>query len=159
VQRDRRSGGGTLTTMLGHKTRQRVGDLRVTRWRDEVKQSVNPVVPEPWVSLDTRLLCEDTIILSFEVRRDLGKAEPVSIYSRTPTKAVNNMLGRRVITSRNTHQCSLSMPSPNPGVSTMVNAILTPSSSSSTLTGLIRMPSSRWAWVAACAMRDGSGEE
>jgi hypothetical protein len=79
--------------MLGHSTRHRVGDLRVTRWRDEVKQSVNPVVPEPWVSLDTRLLCEDTTILSFEVRRDLAKAEPVSIYSRTPNESGEQYAG------------------------------------------------------------------
>lgn len=43
------------------------------------------------------------------------------------------------------HQYSLSMLSPNPGVSTMVRPMRMPSSSSSTLTGLILIPPSMWA--------------
>ena len=58
-----------------------------------------------------------------------------------------------------TYQNSLSTPSPNPGVSTIVNAILTPSSSSSTCIGLIRIPGSMCAFSAACRTAEGSRGE
>jgi hypothetical protein len=43
----------------------------MTSWGDEVEHSVYTVVPESWVTLDTRLFGQDVVILSLEVANDL----------------------------------------------------------------------------------------
>ena len=42
--------------------------------RDKVEESVNAVVPESRVTLDTRLLSQDIVILALEVANNLGEA-------------------------------------------------------------------------------------
>lgn len=51
-----------------------VSHLPVARWSDEVEHSMNTVVPEPRVTLDTGLFRENVIILSLEVAHDLREA-------------------------------------------------------------------------------------
>jgi hypothetical protein len=46
----------------------------VTRRGDKVEQSVDTVVPEPGVTLDTGLLSKNIVVLSLEVALNLGKA-------------------------------------------------------------------------------------
>ena len=41
---------------------------------DEVEQSMDTIVTESRVTLDTRLLCENVIVLSLEVPNDFTKA-------------------------------------------------------------------------------------
>lgn len=52
--------------------------LRVTGRRDEVEQRVNSVIPEPRISLDSRLFSENVVVLSFEIARDFLEAAVVS---------------------------------------------------------------------------------
>ena len=86
--------------------------------RDEVEQSVNSVVTEAGITLDTRLFGQDIVVLTFKVSNNFLKA--------------NNLVKRKVPRGHtDTNANSLSMLSPKPGVSTMVRAIRTPSSSSS----------------------------
>ena len=85
---------------------------------DEVKQSVHSVVPEPGITLDTRLLSQNVVVLALEVANDFLE----------PESEIRTRSGKM---ERNTNSNSLSMLSPNPGVSTMVSAMRTPSSSSS----------------------------
>ncbi len=47
----------------------------MTRRRDEVKQGMNTIVPESGITLDARFLCQDIIVLMFEVAHDLREAE------------------------------------------------------------------------------------
>ena len=42
--------------------------------RDKVEEGMNTVVPEPGVTLDTRLLGQDVVVLSLEVANNLGEA-------------------------------------------------------------------------------------
>ena len=42
---------------------------------DEVEQSMNTIILEPWITLDSRLFSKDIIILTLEVLDNLGKAE------------------------------------------------------------------------------------
>ena len=42
--------------------------------RDEVKQDVYAVVAESGVTLDTRLLCQNVVVLALEVANDFAKA-------------------------------------------------------------------------------------
>ncbi len=44
-------------------------------WRDEVEHGVDAVVPEAGVTLDTRLLRQNVVILSLEEANDLREAE------------------------------------------------------------------------------------
>jgi len=121
-------------------------NVRMTSRGDEVQQSVNSVIPETRVTLDARLLSKDVIILTFEVTNNF--LESATRMRKEPGVWVKGMYAN-----------SLSMLSPKPGVSTIVRAIRTPSSSSSgssqetrktermkkyvpILTGLIRIPSS-----------------
>jgi len=98
--------------------------LRVPGRLDKVEQSVNSIIPESGVSLDPRLFSQDIIILSLKICSNLLETD----VSTIPLVS--------------THQCSLSIPSPKPGVSTIVKAILAPSSSNSMLCCLIRIGSS-----------------
>lgn len=43
-------------------------------WGNEVEKDVDAVVAEPWVTLDTRLLGKNIIVLSLEVSLNLGEA-------------------------------------------------------------------------------------
>lgn len=43
---------------------------------DEVQQNVHTVVAESGVTLNTRFLCENVIVLTLEVADDLSKAAP-----------------------------------------------------------------------------------
>lgn len=47
----------------------------MTRRRDEVKQGMNTIVPESRITLDTRFLCQDIIVLMLEVAHDFREAE------------------------------------------------------------------------------------
>ncbi len=121
----------------------------MTSGGDKVQQSVNSVIPETRVTLNARLLSKDVVILAFEVTNDF-------------LEAATRMRKETGLWVKSMYANSLSMLSPKPGVSTIVRAIRTPSSSSSgsqpvrrqkkrkelkkkyvpTLTGLIRIPSS-----------------
>jgi hypothetical protein len=126
----------------------------MTRRGDKVKESVNAVIAEARVTLDTALLREDVVVLPLKVSDDFLEAEPPRMSGFIPQFSIEKLTctrcrlkqergwslrwtGERVGTSL--------LLSPNPGVSTIVKLILTPSSSSSTLTGLILIPSSMWA--------------
>ena len=50
-------------------------NIRVTGRGDEVEQSVNSVVPEARVTLDTRLLRENVVVLALEVAHNLLETE------------------------------------------------------------------------------------
>ena len=50
------------------------GRVPVTRRGDKEEQSVDTVVPEPGVTLDTGLLSKNIVVLSLEVALNLGKA-------------------------------------------------------------------------------------
>lgn len=78
-----------------------------------------PVVSEAWITLDSGLFRQNVIVLTFEVADNLLK----------PGQYHGVKMGSE---KEDTYANSLSMLSPNPGVSTMVRAIRTPSSSSST---------------------------
>jgi hypothetical protein len=80
---------------------------------------MDAVVAEAWVTLDARLLREDVVVLALEVAHDF--LEPTA------------SLIRNVAVCMQTHANSLSILSPNPGVSTIVSAMRIPSSSSSAL--------------------------
>lgn len=49
-------------------------DVPVTGRGDKVEERVDPVVSEARVTLDTRLLGKDVVVLSLEVANDLGEA-------------------------------------------------------------------------------------
>ena len=49
-------------------------NLPMTSWGDEVQHGMHSVVPESRVTLDTRLLGQDIVILSLEVADDFGEA-------------------------------------------------------------------------------------
>ena len=88
---------------------------------DEVEQGMDTVIAEAGVTLDTRLLSENVIVLALEVANDL--LETVGKENAQGTGCSDRRDG--------TYANSLSMLSPKPGVSTMVRAMRTPSSSSS----------------------------
>lgn len=46
----------------------------MARGSDKVEQSMNAIVTEAWVTLDTRLFCENVIILSLEIANNFTKA-------------------------------------------------------------------------------------
>jgi hypothetical protein len=48
--------------------------LPVSSWRDEVEQNVHTIISEARVTLDTRLLGENVIVLSLQVSDDLREA-------------------------------------------------------------------------------------
>ncbi len=48
--------------------------LRMSSGRDEVEQSMYPVVAEAWITLNARLLGQDVVVLAFEVVHDFLKA-------------------------------------------------------------------------------------
>jgi hypothetical protein len=43
-------------------------------WGDEVEKSMNTIVTETWVTLNTGFLCKNIIVLSLEVTNDFAKA-------------------------------------------------------------------------------------
>ena len=88
-------------------------------WGDEVEKSVNTIVAETRITLDTGLLCKNIIVLSLEVTDD---------FTKTSVGSVNLPLKSRTCVS---YLASLSIWSPNPGVSTIVNEMRVPSSSNS----------------------------
>lgn len=94
--------------------------IPVTGGCDEVKQNVDTVVAESGVTLDTGLFCENVVVLALEVADDFAKAG----YA-CQLKALI------LLQANNKHLDSLSIWSPNPGVSTTVSEIRVPSSSSS----------------------------
>lgn len=133
--------------------------------RDEVQKGVDAVVAEPRVTLDPALLAEDFVVLAFNVAHDLAEAA-VSPYC---VRLMTSGRVRQILT----HVKSLSIWSPNPGVSTTVKEMRMPSSSSSvdtrgvnqrkrflvqalwtrdvpTVTGLMRIP------VSMCACSGGT---
>lgn len=95
--------------------------VRMSSRRYKVKQSMNAIITESGIALDTRLLCKDIIILAFKVADYFLET---GVDDSFPNPA-------RMAVDRKTHADSLSILSPNPGVSTIVSAIRTPSSSSS----------------------------
>lgn len=93
----------------------------MARRGDKVEHGVDSVVPETGVTLDTRLLRQNIVVLSLKITNDLREAI-VTVISKQQ--------GQQHI-SQNTHLASLSIWSPKPGVSTMVKEIRVPSSSNS----------------------------
>lgn len=51
--------------------------LPVAGWGDEVKENVDTVVAESWVTLDAGLLSENVIVLPLKVSLNLGEASLV----------------------------------------------------------------------------------
>ena len=47
----------------------------MTGRREEVKKRMDPVVPEARVTLDTRLLCQNIVVLPLKVTNDLLEPE------------------------------------------------------------------------------------
>jgi len=86
-------------------------------WWNEVQKSVNTIVPKTWIALDTRLFRQDIVILALKMTNNL--LETVKTQQSAQ------------MTVEETYANSLSMLSPKPGVSTIVKAMRTPSSSSS----------------------------
>jgi len=86
-------------------------------WGDEVEESMDTVVPESGVTLDTGLFGKNIIILTFKVAHDFTETIIMLILESARC--------------RSAYLASLSIWSPKPGVSTMVNDIRVPSSSSS----------------------------
>ena len=109
-----------IAVSYAHNGKGQCEHLRMAGGRDEVEESMHPVVPETRVTLDSRLFSENIVILAFKVADDLLEAaqEMMNVW---PIGEEDDA----------THANSLSMLSPNPGVSTMVRAMRTPSSSSS----------------------------
>ena len=54
-------------------------NIRVTGRGDEVQQSVNSVVPEARVTLDTRLLSKNVVVLTLEMANNLLEAEATGL--------------------------------------------------------------------------------
>lgn len=63
-------------TWLVEGTMYHTGEARIpmASRRDKVEKSVDTVVPEPGVTLDTRLFSQDIVVLALEVANDLGEA-------------------------------------------------------------------------------------
>ena len=95
-----------------------LNDLPVTSRCDEVQQDVYAIVPEARVTLDPRLLCENSIVLTLEISYNLLEAANRKQAAECPREDM-------------TYLASLSIWSPKPGVSTMVSEMRVPSSSSS----------------------------
>lgn len=88
---------------------------------DEVKESMDTVVAESRITLDTGLHCKNIIVLAFKVANDFTKARSLSVATS---------LGYQ----DQPYLASLSIWSPKPGVSTMVREMRVPSSSNSNST-------------------------
>ena len=101
----------------------------------EVQESVHPVVPEASVTNNAGLFSQNVIVLAFEVSNNF-------------LEAVNGAIELRQCIEQEffskTYANSLSMLLPKPGVSTMVSAIRTPSSSSSAVYNLVPSPKLRY---------------
>lgn len=91
-------------------------------WCDEVQEDVHTVVPEAGVTLNPRFFGQDVVVLALEVSDNLTKA------NERVSPVVESWFG---ISRGSTCLASLSIWSPNPGVSTMVREIRVPSSSNS----------------------------
>ena len=81
---------------------------------------MNTVVPEARITLNSRLLCKNVVILTFQVSDNLLESVHNTFELENDVKKMSR-----------TYANSLSMLSPNPGVSTIVRAMRTPSSSNS----------------------------
>lgn len=114
-------------------------DLRMACGRDEVKQGVDAVVPEARVTLDAGLLAEDVVVFALEVAQNFLEAARRNISKEAAG-------GRSLAT----HANSLSMLSLKPGVSTMVSAMRTPSSSSSAWGGPLASSARSGFWTHQC---------
>lgn len=99
--------------------------VRMTGRRDEVQQSMDSVIPETGITFDARLFGKNVVVLTLEVADNFLE----------PRKNENQGRDCACI-SWKTYANSLSILSPNPGVSTIVKAMRTPSSSSSVNVGL-----------------------
>lgn len=94
---------------------------------DEVKENVDAVVAESRVTLDSRFFGKNVIVLSLEVSNNLGEAVTAQRYSSSYRASICLCI-RGAVSS---YLASLSIWSPNPGVSTTVREMRVPSSSSS----------------------------
>lgn len=103
--------------------------LPVTGWCDKVKENVDAVVAESWVTLDSRFFGKNVIVLSLEVSNNLGEAVMAQHYSSSYRANICLCMCIRGCVS--SYLASLSIWSPNPGVSTTVREMRVPSSSSS----------------------------
>jgi len=88
-------------------------------WGDKVEKGMDTVIPESRVTLDTGLFGKNIIILTFKVAHNFTET------------IIMLILETWLMRCRSTYLASLSIWSPKPGVSTMVNDIRVPSSSSS----------------------------
>jgi hypothetical protein len=84
-------------------------------WCNKVKQGVNTVITESWVTLDSVFFCKNIVILALQVPNNF--LETISLLELIPLKSVTEVL-------HDSYHFSLSILSPNPGVSTIVNEIL-----------------------------------
>jgi hypothetical protein len=114
----------------------------MSSWSDKVKESMNTVITETWVTFNSRLLSENVIVLSLKITNNLTETfGHVSISWMRP--------------GRISYLASLSIWSPKPGVSTIVREIRVPSSSNSSSGGFISFPSDMNRFIATRTNSDG----
>ena len=83
---------------------------------------MHTIVSEARVTLDTRFLCKDVIVLPFKVANNFRKAVDAGWLASAQLKIPRSWAS---------YLASLSTWSPNPGVSTIVSEMRVPSSSNS----------------------------
>ena len=54
-------------------------NIRVTSGRDKIEEGMDTVVPEARVTLDTRLLSENVVVLTLEMANNLLEAEATGL--------------------------------------------------------------------------------
>jgi hypothetical protein len=52
---------------------QKIEDVPMASRSDKVEKGVDSVIPESWVSFDSRLFGENIVILSFQITSNFGK--------------------------------------------------------------------------------------
>lgn len=58
---------------------------------NEIKQSVHPVISEPWVTLDARFFREDIIVLAFKMSYNLRETAEEYEISKQESKAESKL--------------------------------------------------------------------
>lgn len=81
--------------------------LRVSGGWDEVEESMNPVVAEAGVTLDTRLLREDVVVLALEVANDFLEAgnDCLDATERRRAAYIRKLIVDVVTKSRSINNC------------------------------------------------------
>ena len=101
-------------------------NLRMTGRSNKVQQGMNTIITESRITLDTWFFCKDIVVLSFQITHDFLEAAWMrrGEISHTACQSTPSFL-----CCRDPYHCSLSILSPKPGVSTIVNEILSSSPS------------------------------